>query len=110
MHTESIDLADLWLGVSTAPVEEGDRVDVVVSIRQRGDESARCGRPNVKDAFGNVLVTLSPYENQPGVGATYRYAFYAAAAGLYSVELDNKECDIRRTIAAAVVTWTVYRQ
>lgn len=36
-----------------------------------------------------------------------RFAFVAASTGVYNVELDNGQCNVRREPAEATVTWTV---
>ena len=105
---EEIDLTDLAVGRTTILADVGDRVEVVVRIQQEGDELIQCARPAVIDALGNTLAVLSPKVWSPGEDAFYRFAFYAAFAGHYGVELDNHECDEARTQVKALVTWTLH--
>ena len=83
-------------------------MELTIEVRQQRDEYCRCARPIVKDAFGNVLAVLSPKSETSAVGASYQYAFFAAAKGRYTVVLDNQECSVRLTAADATVTWTVH--
>ena len=39
--------------------------------------------------LGNPIAGLRPISSTPGVGASYRYAFYTSAAGEYALALDN---------------------
>ena len=103
-----LNLSDKSVHRLTVQAKVGDRIDVVVDIRQQGDEYARCGQPTVRDVFGNVLAILSPKTETPGVGASYQYAFFAASNGQYTLELNNRECNVRETPAEATVTWTVH--
>ena len=111
---EEIDLTDLAVGRTTIFADVGDRVEVVVRIQQgdgqQGGELVQCARPAVIDALGNTLAVLSPKVWSPGEDAFYRFAFYAAAAGHYGVELDNDQCDEARTQVKALVTWTRHEQ
>ena len=111
-HEERIDLWELDLSVarSSVAIETGNRVEVAVDVRQQGDEYAQCARPSVMDTYGNLVTMLSPHAATPGAGASYKYAFVAPAAGQYTVELDNRECNVRRTPSSAVVAWTVYQR
>ena len=101
-------LTDRPIAQSVLTVRHDDRVEVEVSIKQRGDLWASCGPPSVKDTFGNTLAKLSPVTLEAGVEAVYKFSFFAASNGTYAVEFDNRECDIRETPAEADVTWRVY--
>ena len=106
---ERIDLSGLSLGLSWLPAIIGDRVEIAIEVRQKGDEYARCGEPSVVDPSGNLLALLEPTSSTPGAGASYQFAFHAASDGEYGVKLDNTECNIRRTAAEATVAWVIHR-
>jgi len=105
---DEFDLASSSAQHSFKRIDLGSRVEVAVIVQQQGDEYALCAKPTVKDAFGNVLATLSPVALTPGATAAYKFAFYAAAEGRYSVELNNRECSVRQTAARATVNWIVH--
>lgn len=93
----------------TADVD--DRVNVAVKVLQRNDQYARCGKPLMKDSFGNAMAELAPTakaETESTIAWSYAYAFSAPASGRYSVEFVNSECNVRMTSAEADITWTVY--
>jgi len=110
VHEQQIDLTNRTSARSSVHAELGNRVEVSIEVRQKGDPWGRCGEPVARDAFGNVMAALSPVDNEPGEWALYKYAFYAPVTGLYSVELQNEECDIRETSATATVRWTVHHR
>jgi hypothetical protein len=108
--TEEVDLSGQSNVGSAIQAETGSRLEVVIQIEQEGDEWAICGRPAVKDVFGNLLAVLSARGVTPGVRSSYQYAFYSPAAGQYAVQFDMRECNIRLTPARATVIWTVYHR
>ena len=132
--TQHIDLWELDLSVTQASltVTEGSTVGLTFDVVAETDsqEGGRCAEPTVIDPFGNVLAKLSrdlveveegidprnPTQARPGIlfSPTYmrlhwksEFAFVAASTGVYKVELDNSECNVRREPAEATVTWTV---
>ena len=108
---ERIDLTIASIARARFDAEMGDRLEVSIAVTQAGDDRTRCGEPMVvEDSFGNPMASLKPISSTPGVGATYRYAFYVAASGEYAVSFDNSECNIRQTNAAASITWSVDKQ
>ena len=108
--SEEVDLSGGSNTDSTIHADTGNRLEVTIQIAQEGDEWAICGRPVVKDTFGNILVVLSPQDVTPGVRASYGYAFIAPAAAQYVVGFDNLECSIRLTPARALVTGSIYQR
>ena len=132
--TQHIDLWELDLSITQASltVTEGSTVGLTVDVVAETDsqDGGRCAEPAVIDPFGNVLAKLSrdlveveegidprsPPQARPGIlfSPTYvrlhwrsEFAFVAASTGVYKVELDNRECNVRREPAEATVTWTV---
>ena len=58
----------------------------------------------------------NPPQTRPGIrfDPTYvrlhwrsQFAFVAASTGVYKVELDNDQCNVRREPAEVTATWTV---
>ena len=107
MEQDDINLAGLSTASSTMQADFGDLVEVSVDVVQEGDLYAHCGVPTVRDTFGNVMAELSPIIHEPGQRTSYSYSFIASAKGTYTVELDNRECDVRQTTASATVDWKV---
>ena len=106
---ETINLTSLarlgvYEGSSQIHIEVGNRVE----ITQEKDDYARCGKPSIRDSFGNTIVYLSPVKEDPGTAALYKYSFYAAAKGAYSVYFDYGNCSVRGTSAKAEVKWVVH--
>ena len=125
--TSVIDLSRVPIppsGSSSVPVSLGDRVDVTIDLLQADDQYRACAEPTVKDSFGNALAVLSSTD-APGDPAAnvsrretsgsrplsltvrYRFAFFAAASGPYSVSLDNHECSVAILPSSATVTWRI---
>ena len=110
---ETINLTSLarlgvYEGSSQVHIEVGNRVEITIGITQEKDDYARCGEPSIKDSFGNTIVYLSPVKEDPGTAALYKYSFYAAAEGAYSVYFDYGNCSVRGTSAKAEVKWVVH--
>ena len=111
-------------GSSSVPVSVGDRVEVTIDVAQPDDQYRACAEPTVKDSFGNPLAVLSSAA-APGpppanvsrsetsgsfplsLAIRYRFAFFAAASGTYSVFLDNYECSIASLPSSATVAWHI---
>lgn len=106
---EHINLANQSWRRSAMHADAGDRVEVTIEIWQQKGGYARCGEPLVRDVTGNVLAVLSPEVERRGINAYYRYEFVAAESGQYTVELLNQGCDITKTPASAILTWTVHK-
>ena len=103
-----VDLSNRSHATTGMTLEVGNQTNVSVVIRQEGNDMyAICGHPSVHDPFGNVLMTMAPSNVKPGREATYQFALNAASTGRYTVEFDNRECDVRITPAEATVQWTV---
>ena len=107
------DLLESGFHQSTVGVALGERVEIWVEVRQEKHDRHICGVPSVVDPFGNVLQTLSPWQNAAKGTATHyvyesRYAFLAATDGAYGVKLENRGCLLDDVSAAATVQWAVY--
>ena len=109
----TFDLLEAGFHQSSVDVALGERVEVSVEVRQERHDQHICGVPSVVDPFGNVLQTLSPWQNAAKGTATHyvyesRYAFLAATDGAYGVKLENRGCLLDDVSAAATVQWAVY--
>ena len=110
---EQFDLLASAFHQSNIRVTVGERVEVLVEVRQEKHDQHICGVPSVIDPFGNVLQTLTPRQNATmGTASHYvyesRYAFLAAADGEYGVRLENRGCLLDDVPAVATVQWTVF--
>ena len=97
-------------GSSQVHIEVGNRVEITIGITT-GKNHYGCGKPSIRDSFGNTIVYLSPVKEDPGTAALYKYSFYAAAEGAYSVYFDYGNCSvsvIRGTYPKAEVKWVVH--
>ena len=109
----TFDLLESGFHQSTVNAALGERVEVSVEVRQEKHDRHICGVPSVVDPFGNVLQTLSPWQNAAkGTASHYvyesRYAFFAATDGDYGVKLENRGCLIDVVAAVATVRWAIH--
>lgn len=104
---DQVNLAGISTASSTMQADFGELVEVSIDVAQERDLFAQCGVPTVRDTFGNFMAELSPIIHEPGQRASYSYSFIAPASGTYTIELDNRECDVRQTTASATVNWRI---
>ncbi len=109
----TFDLAESGFHQSTVEVGLSEWVEVSVEVRQEKHDRHICGVPSLVDPFGNILQTLTPWQNTAReTEGQYvyesRYAFIAATDGYYAVKLENQTCLIDEVAAVATVQWTVY--
>ena len=109
----SFDLLEAGFHQSSVDVALGERVELSVEVRQEKNDEHICGVPSVVDPFGNVLQTLTPWQNAAKGTATHyvyesRYAFFAAAGGQYGVKMENRGCTLDEVAAVATVQWAIH--
>jgi hypothetical protein len=86
---------------------DGTKYSISLFVDQDEDPWVQCGNPQMLNAFGNVLATLTPIR-PTDIRAEYRYADTAQANGRYYVAFDNSECNVRLTGAVATIEWRIW--
>ena len=106
LFTGQLDLSRQDASVSSMPLDQGTHYSVTIQIQQEEDSDAQCGNPQMVDASGNVIATLTPIDPTP-TGAEYRYSGTAESDGLYKVAFDNTECNVRQSGGVAFIEWRI---